>query len=246
MATATTNLLGLGLYTAEEAARYARLHPKTMKRWLFGDNSGTSVVNAQLRDTGERLVTFLDFVQALAIRSVRVVAKGSNPKVPLTKIRAAYDRARSEYDLDYPLATLGHRIYLFGPRERPDLCEIIVKVGDVSQPDSHSVQLTGKSAGNRMITRVAEQFMTALRFDGGALPIEYRAWGNDECAIVMNPHQSLGEPYLPSCGYTARALFEAYLSEGGIEQAAAAYGVKVEEIELAYSYYDYLLGTEAA
>jgi hypothetical protein len=62
----------------------------------------------------------------------------------------------------------------------------------------------------------------------------------------MNPHKRLGEPFLPSCGYTAQALWESTLAEGSADRAAKAYGVEIGDVELACEYIDHLTGCDAA
>lgn len=234
-------LLGIGLYTPDEAARYARLTTSTIARWIHGTATAQPVVTAQLPGQPERFVTFLDFIQALAVRAVRVGVR----TFPLQKLRKAHDKAQLDYGVKYPLAAEHHRVRIFGPLDEPKKCEAVIDVGldDVGQPVYKL--LTGQTAENLMITPIAEPFMRRLTFEDG-LPAEYLAWQEGERKIIMNPHYRLGEPFLPSCGYTAHALFEACQSEGGIERAARAYGVEQEDVELVYNYYDYLLGTDAA
>jgi hypothetical protein len=236
------NLLGIGLYTVDEAARYARLMTRTVNRWVFGDAAGESVVEAQLSKSGEKVVTFLDFIQTLAVRSVRV----SENKFPLQKIRQACQRAAKDCNLSFPLAAKDHRIFIFGPRDNPKKCEMIIRIGSDDAGEDVYRQLTGKKAGNMMITKIVEPFMQGVEFGDSAFAERYVALASGKTKIVMDPHHRFGEPYLPSCGYTALALWEAYRAEGGAERAARAFGVSVKEIELACSYYDYLTGNDAA
>jgi uncharacterized protein (DUF433 family) len=228
MAASSANLLGIGLYTPAEAALYARVSTQLLNRWLFGSASGEPVLNPELADRSERLVTFLDFVQALAVRAVRV-----SHKVPLPKIRAAIDCAEREYGLSYPFARK-HTTYLFGS-------DIIIKLRDEGY-----VQVSGKGARNRMITKVAEFYMQDISYGEEGLATAFRAFSWKQYAVDMNPHVRFGEPLIESCGYSARALWEAVTSEGSIEAAAQAYGVKVEEVETACRYYDYLASVAAA
>ncbi|HUY33927.1 MAG TPA: hypothetical protein VMV69_14365 [Pirellulales bacterium] len=245
IAAPTTALLGIGLYTVDEAARYARLTPASMKRWVWGSSKGAAIINPQL-DPSEKLITFLDFVQMLAVRSVRVCEKS----ISVQRIRKAHDSARDRYNVTFPLARQ-HKLFLFGPREKPTLCELVIRLNDIAEPSGEYVVLTGNTAGNRMISEIAEPFMMGLRYDGGELPIEYQAWPlggkeTDGRRIIISPHHSLGEPFLPSCGYTARALWDAVKSEGGIDHAAKVYDIDIEDVQLVYEYFDYLLGTDAA
>ena len=48
----------------------------------------------------ERWVTFLDFVQSMAIRDIRI----AHPHIHLDKIRETVDMAKSKFKIDYPFA----------------------------------------------------------------------------------------------------------------------------------------------
>ena len=52
-------LLGVGLYTASEAAMYVHVQPQQVMRWLHGTGRGRPVVEAQFRGHRE-VVSFLD------------------------------------------------------------------------------------------------------------------------------------------------------------------------------------------
>jgi hypothetical protein len=244
VSTSQSNLLGIGIYSTDEAARYARVATRTMQRWVFGDASGDAVIQSQLSKSGdsEKLVTFLDFVQVMAVRQVRIREK----RFPLQKIRKACDTAARTYGFDYPLAAKEHRIYLFGPKDNLAACEMVILFDRGEASEDLYLQLTGKKAGNFVMAAIAEPFMNQLRFGDSDFAEEYVAWERDGRQILMNPHRRLGEPFLPSCGYTAQALWEAYSAEGGVESAAKAYDVVPEDVELACEYFDYLIGTDAA
>ncbi|HJT33973.1 MAG TPA: hypothetical protein VJ783_18145 [Pirellulales bacterium] len=244
MISAAGSLLGVGIYSPDEAARYARVTTRTMQRWVFGDSFGEPVIQSQLATEGdsERLVTFVDFVQVLAVRQVRIREK----RFPLQKIRKACEVASAHYGLEYPLAAKEHKIYLFGPKDNLAACEMVVLFGQDEAGEDLYLQLTGKKAGNFVLSAVAEPFMSKLRFGESPFAEEYVAWERGDRHIVMNPHKRFGEPFFPSTGYTAQALWEAYVAEGGVENAAKAYGVDADDVELACEYFDYLTGRDAA
>src|SRR5665213_3736375 len=89
---------GTGLYTLGEAAKYARMPQVTLVRWFKGDNYCERVV--PLEDS--KAVTFLDFVQALAIRNLRFNYK--KYKISLQDIRDAIERSTKEYGITHPFA----------------------------------------------------------------------------------------------------------------------------------------------
>jgi uncharacterized protein (DUF433 family) len=228
MVASSAKLLGIGLYTPAEAALYARVSTRLLNRWLYGSPSGDPVLRPQLTGEPERMVTFLDFVQAMAIRAIRI-----GHKVPLKKIRQAIDKAENRYGLSYPFAR-PHLTYLFDG-------EIVIKLGD------DYVEASGKGADNLLLGKVVELYMKDLTFGRGGLAESYRAYVWDKTyEISMNPKMRFGEPIVVSCGYSARALWEALQSEGSMEAAAEAYGVQPAEVEAASRYYDHILGVTAA
>ena len=144
-------------------------------------------------EAGEKIVTFLDFVQALAIRRLR-----NEWHLPLQKIREGYYRAKKDFKLKYPFATTGVRVGLFGP-DQPDQGDGVVRrrpprraglFGSADKEDKHVlvlcfddgnngfdryVQLTGKKHGNQLFAEIALTYTRLLEYDPTtALPIALR------------------------------------------------------------------------
>jgi uncharacterized protein (DUF433 family) len=223
------NLLGVGLYTIEQAALYAGVPVQTMGRWIYGTARGESVLRPQLGPrNGENFVTFLDFIQSIHIRQIR-----SDYKVPLKKIREAIDVAENTYHVSYPFAR-EHTTYLYGT-------EVIIKLND-----EEFAQISGKERRHRLIHQIVRLHMKDLAFDADGLASSYKAWRYGQIDVWMDPAIRFGEPLIRSCGYSARSLWEAAKTEGGFEPAAAAYGIKPEEVEVGYRYYSHLLINRAA
>ena len=176
---------------------------------------------------GEKLVSFLNFVTLLAVRSIRK----SKPKISLKKIREAIEKAEEKYDISFPLARK-HKILLFDNRD------LVINVGSMSR--RKYIQSSGKHKGARMMPEIAEDFIEDLSFDPEGLVLKYQPFHYRGYAIEMNPKIRFGEPIVTSCGYTARTLWDAYKDEGGIENAAKAYGVKPAEVRTAYKYFQKL------
>ena len=237
---ATADLLGIGLYSPAEAALYARISTQLMTRWVYGTRRGDAVIEPQLGAGEERNITFLDFVQALAIRRIR----SERPGISLPKIREAYLRACKDFGEPYPFALKSTRIGLFGPPDDPKKQEIWICAGGDEAESQKYFQLTGRKSGNQLIGEVVRTYAQRLAFDDETgLATKYTAYPTGGPApeyIVMDPLVRFGEPYLQSSGYTARTLYDAYRSEGTIDRAASAYGVAPEHIALAVEYFDYL------
>lgn len=224
---ASNTKLGVGLYTPNEAAFYARVPTRTLNRWFFGDTQGERVASPRFGD--ERIISFYDFVQAMAIRNIR-----TNHNVPLKKIREAIDRASSEHDVSYPLARR-HTIYLF----HPDLY-ICFDASDFKK-------LTGTQRDQKMIKQIVEFYVDDLGYDAEGLACHYDAFTWKDRTVRMNPKLRLGEPIVTACGYSAMTLWEASQAEGSISKAAKVYGVDEADVQAAYRYIDHLSpGSSAA
>jgi hypothetical protein len=242
MAVAAKSLLGVGLYSVSEAALYARVPTRTLSRWVYGDRSGEQVILPELDEqNGDKVVTFLDFVQALAIRRIR-----QERRVSLPKLREAYFRARDEFKVPYPLALDNTRIGLFGPPDDPSRQEVYICLEKTEDAVRQYFQLTGKKHGNQLIGEVVKTYSKRLIYDESGLATRYIAYKTDDGTIMMDPEVRFGEPYAEDVGYTARTLFDAYQSEGSVTRAAEVYGVPPNLVELAVEYFDYLRPPSAA
>jgi len=237
---ATQDHLGIGVYSPAEAAFYARVSPKMMTRWVFGDSSGKPVIDRQLTDPGDKVVTFLDYIQTLAVREVR-----QRHGLPLQRIRRGVDEARERYGLEYPLACQ-HRIFLFSDQQRQGHGDIVIRVGGQDDEDEgiveRYIQWTGRARGNLLFKPVVEMFLDDLSFDPATrLASRYRPMSYGGASVFLDPHRRFGEPVIEPGGYTAEALWHATNAEGGIDAAAGAFGVTTDEVILANRYFDMLL-----
>lgn len=246
MVSAVSKHLGQGIYTPGEAALYARERTQTVTGWLWGTKGRQSVIESQF-DPAERIVSFLDFVQLVAIGSIR-----RNYGVPLQTIRRGVEQAK-QHGVTYPFARR-HKTFLLQRVEPGAAVDMHVddedddvddedreRLFDIVIADEHEslVQMTGRHRGNRMIREITELYLTDLHFDSAGLAEQFDAFTYDNMKVTMNPKLHFGEPLTPS-RYTAQTLWEAVLAEGNIELAAKAYGVEQKEVELACKYFDYL------
>jgi hypothetical protein len=224
----TTNLkkmLGSGIFSISEAALYARVSPQLLSRWMFGTNSGDIVFPPQFQ-TNDKLLSFLDLVQAVAIREIRV-----QKKIPLVKFRQAIKTAKMMYKLDRPFAKK-HVTYWTGG-------EIVIRPSDAV-----FVEASGKHAGQPQFQFV-EYYLEKLEFDSSGMANLYRIFSHEGVDIKMNPKIRFGEPMLPS-GYSAGAVWDAIDIEGGLDGARKACGIPLKEVQTAYRFYVDFLGKLAA
>lgn len=221
-----TVLTASGLYTVNEAALYAKMTPITLGRWLFGDKSHAALRGSLIPKSEGKFLTFLEFVEALAVRTLR-----NTHGLSLQKIRGALDMCKREYGIDYPFANRDHKVFLLGS-------ELNITIGKNPNP----VQLTGKNKRQQSIRPCIEQFMRDLVFDDKKTATEYIAYRypvpNEAATInvTMNPRYCFGDPVVQGTGYRAETLWRAAVAEGSEDRAAQFYEVSVNSVIAACRY----------
>jgi len=227
-----SDLLGIGIYTVSEAAKYARVPTTKLARWILGTSRSRPVVIAQIDPSKntDRWVTFLDFIQCMAIRDIRIYW----PNIHLDKIRSTIDMARQKFNIEYPFA-MKHATYRFGD-------QIILEI-----PGYGTIEATGPHKSQLNMRRVIEQYLEDLSWDAKGLAAKYTPFSFRGHDIVLDPSIQFGEPTVNPGRYTVSTLCNAYEAEGGYDAAAKAYGVPKEAVEAAMRYnFDYLRTSEAA
>jgi uncharacterized protein (DUF433 family) len=222
---------GIGIYSIPEAARYARMHVNTLRHW-FGQAGvdRETLYASEVKSEELKAISFLDFVEVLAVRALRV-----DYGVSLQRIREALREAKDRYNIQHLFARKEHKTVLIGK----DL-HILFK-----EDPKNPVQITGQLKGQKSFRECIEVYMRDLDFDDNGLARIYKAYRFENEDIVLNPRVHFGEPVLRSSGYTAHTLYRAALTEGSIERAAVLYQVSVEAIEAAYRYWSSELGLAA-
>jgi uncharacterized protein (DUF433 family) len=216
--------LGIGIYTPRQAAAIARISPQTMSRLMRSRESRPAVQSQDA--SADRVVSFLDLVQAMAIRAIR-----RQRKVSLDKIKEFIAHAQESYGVEHPFARR-HKTYLFGD-------EIVLQHND------QIIQLTGAFRHQDLIRPVVELYMQELSFDAAGLAKAYTPLQFGERSIVIDPTRRMGQPLVMPCGYSVEALLASFHAEGTIEKAAEVNAVDPEDVRLALRYDDYLAGVAA-
>jgi uncharacterized protein (DUF433 family) len=222
MVSLTTDVpLGTGAYTVNEVACFARMHSVTVRRWFSGNNMGKAIMPD---DSPKGFLTFIDFVQALAVRNLRV-----NHHVALSTIRESLQYAKKEFGLDHPFARR-HLTYLDGRQIliRPDTAPI-------------ALQATGRGKGQHVMKPILETYLLDISFDpDSGLAKRYLAYQFKDRRVLMDPDVQFGQPYVESAGISARRLAEAVQEEGGFVAAAEAFGVDIDDVVTAHRFIDEL------
>jgi len=220
---------GIGVYSIPEAARYAKIHPNTLRYWFAGAGTHPPIRGAEIKSEEFKALTFLDLIEAVAIRSLRV-----DYDVPLQRIREAVKNAKSRYGIDYPFAHQSHKTVLIGR----DLHIFLPR-------ENSPVQITGRAVGQQSFKPCIERYMADLDFDANGMAYIYRAYQFKNQEIILNPKIQFGEPIVKENGYTAETLYRAAIAEGSIDRAAHLYDVSEDAVDAAYRYWSNELGLAA-
>jgi len=216
-----------GLYTVGEAAVYAKMPVNTLGYWLYGNRHHPALRGALISKNEGRYLTFLEFIEALAVRTLR-----HTYHLPLQQIRTALDIAKKEYGIEYPFADKNHKTAICGR-------DLLITFKDTPNP----VQLTGKNKRQQSFRPCVEPFMRDLVFDDRKTAKAYIAYrypiANEKPVnIVMNPRYCFGDPVVEGTGYRAETLWRAAVAEGSEKRAAEFYEVNINEVIAACRYCD--------
>lgn len=207
----------LGAYTPDQAARLLGVRPGMVQRWIYGDGLGSAALLAQFPDHVGELVTFIDFIQTMAIRDIR-----QQKQLSLQKIRKTVEAAK-KHGIDYPFARQ-HTTYVFND-------DVVLRLND-----DRLIQVTGKYKEQDLIKPVVERYMEDLGFDDHGLASSYVPMQRGFRKVVYQPNINYGAPTIMPCRYTVSTLLDAVEAEGGIEQAANICDVNTEDVRLAVDY----------
>ena len=221
---------GVGLYSPQEAALYARMKTRTLTDWFFNDQRYRPP-QIEGGKEGERMIGFLDLVEALAIRDLRLVHG-----ISWKKIREAVDNAKDLFDTDYPFANENHKVVLVAERE--------LNIIHRDHPDQ-LIEISGRHSGQASIKTLIEPWVSDIEFDMQGLAKSYRAYSYKDEVIVMDPAIRFGSPVVASCGYPAEILYDAVVAEGSREVVAEEYEVDLACVEIATRFYTKDLGLAA-
>ncbi len=219
--------VGIGCYTAAEAARLLRTSPRQLTRWLGGYAGGNSGRAPPLwRPQWPRFGTGLEigFGDLIELRFVLAFLRHG---VPLPAIRRCLDRARALDGEERPLSTQrfrtdGRRLFLESLRESgagtgEDSRELI-NLANNQLVFKHVVEPTFKDL------EIADRVVTRWRPHAG------------KPSIVVDPARSFGKPIAAGFGVPTETLARAAASEGSARRAARLFEVPLPVVNDAVAF----------
>ncbi|MGU3664769.1 DUF433 domain-containing protein [Methylobacterium sp. A49B] len=210
--------LGLGFYTAPEAARLLRMPARTINRWLGGytyslDGQQRRMpplwlpelpANDQHLELGFRDLIELRFVQAFV-----------REQVDLRVIRRCLRTAREVVQDPRPFSTR---------RFKTDGRTIFLESLKVDG-ETEMIDLT---RGQYVIRAVLERTFRDLDIEGDVVTRWRPFAGRD--SIVIDPRRAFGQPIASGTGVPTVALSDAVKAEGSVERVARLYEVPADVV----------------
>lgn len=225
----SSNLLGVGLYTIQEASLLTGIPSRLIRRWLMGYLSGkgedrsyhTPLWHTQLEDEALPGIGFHDLLE------LRFVHQFREHGVSLQAIRKASQTARELYDNDHPFTCTE-----FKTDGRSIFVEIQRETGDESLLDIVKNQYAFKN--------VLKPFLYAgIEFDNGIAKKWYPVQKNK--SVVLNPARAFGKPIIEKYGIPTTSIYESYLVEQNKKFVARIFDIDTQSVDKAITFEEGLL-----
>jgi uncharacterized protein (DUF433 family) len=219
-----TSMLDREVYVYAEVDRLIGLPAGTARRWINGYERDGKTYDPVLRVTPKESpwVTWGEFVEARMLAEYR-----DRKKVPIARQRAAIERLRVMFKVEYPLAYV--RPFL-SAHER----DLTMTGEEVGLPDLEMTIRTGQAllGDARWLAEAATLSQDAL---GEPMIVELPA-DRDFPEIVINPSRYSGQPTF--VGRRVSPVTIAQMADSGErpEDLAADYGLSLRQVQDAWDY----------
>jgi len=174
--------------------------------------------------SSDRVVTFWDLIQAVAVRSLRFDPKAK--KISLGHIRSVVAECEKR-GIRYPLAA-DHTLYVFGSR-------LVLKTSEGVYIGADGVDRDQMYAG-----QIVEPFLREISFDGERMAESWKPLESSRYQVLLDPMMRFGLPRVSPGNILVESLTQAVASEGGISEAARAFETLEEAVLLALKYQELL------
>jgi uncharacterized protein (DUF433 family) len=218
------------MYTEADAARLLDVAPGTLHYWLEGGTRRDKTYKPILRTepTGERTVTWAEFVEAGLLRQYR-----RELNVPMAEMRAFIEKLRDAYGVPYPLAHaqpfVADRRLLLEAQQESQLPADFALVAEVS--------------GQLLLLGPSEAFVERVRWDGGVAGA-WRPHRDPASPVWIDPDVRFGQPQVG--GVSTETIWEH--SEGGEthDEIAEGFDLAISEVRWALAYENSIRSSELA
>lgn len=224
---ASTDLpLGIGLYTAADAARLLKLPARNIRRWLGGYSFAAAGREArqmeplwqpQLPADNDIELGFRDLIE------LRFVAAFQAEGLATSTIRRCLLHARQIVGDERPFST--RRFHTDGRTIFVSFVEHAIADAPEGDrlPASERARLVDLKSGQHVFREVIQRTFRDLDVDADAV-VRWRPYKGKE-SIVIDPRRAFGEPIAAQTGVPTKTLADAFAAEGNEARVAALFNV---------------------
>ena len=210
--------IGVGYYTAAEAARLLKVKPQSINRWLGGYSVGKSQPKHRQEPLWEPDLPRAEDHIELSFRDLielRFVSAFVGKGLSLRTIRTCIDYARKCVEDDRPFSTRR-----FKTDGRTIFLDSLTKVGKREVLDLKVRQYTFASVIDRTFRDLVIE---------DDVVTHWRPYHNRD-SIVIDPTRAFGQPIANHSGVPTVTLADAVEAEGSIALAASLYEVDISDV----------------
>lgn len=202
--------LGVGVYSATQAARLIHAAPLSIRRWLGGYENYPPLWTTQLPATdGQLRLGFLDLMELRFVREFRGYG------VSLQHIRKVIRKARDLIRPNHPLSTR-----TFRTDGRDILADVANETGDHRLLNLRNEQWGFEEA-------IGPSIVADVVFSDNDWAEQWWPVGRDR-GIVIDPKRAFGQPILARFGIPTRMVAITAKTEGDFKKAADILGISRE------------------
>jgi uncharacterized protein (DUF433 family) len=220
-----TEIFGQGAYTLSQAARFIKVAPQRLRRWVYGYKYiyKRNTVKSSPVWSGdysgvkkEELLSFRDMIEARFIIELR--SRGISWKT----IRAASEHAKLVLNTSHPFSS--RRIGTMGK-------SVFAKVNEETGTQSFVNLVTKCYALNGIL----DKYIQDLEYSGSDNVIRWYPL-HDRRKVVLDPARQFGQPIVAKEGVETTILFRAFQAEKSVERVAYWYDVSIESVRSAITF----------
>ena len=225
-----TSVLDRIMYSEADAARLLELPPATLHYWLEGGERRGKTYKPILRSepTGERTVTWAEFVEAGLLRQYR-----REHNVPMAEMRAFIERLRDASGIPYPLA-----------HAQPFIADkrlLLQTQIDAKLPAEY--WLVAEVSDQLLLLPPSEAFVQRVRWDDG-IAGAWRPHRDPASPVLMDPDVRFGQPQVG--GVSTETIWEHFNGGEADDEIAADFDLDVAEVRWALAYENSVRNPELA
>ncbi|MEW6301837.1 MAG: DUF433 domain-containing protein [Verrucomicrobiota bacterium] len=219
MEAVTSSLLGVGIYTVQEASRLTGVSVGRIRRWLRGYNFRTKGKRHHSPRLWEGQHKPIDHAQALGfldLIEIKFVDAFLSNGVSWVTLRKARERARELFGETHPFCS---------QRFATDGHEIFVELQQTGEPILLEI-----ARNQEVFVDIVKPFFKELEFDKDHSLVLWRP-ATQRRLVVLDPSRNFGRPIVARRGIPTEALAQAAKASGSVAEVSRWYEVSEDEIK---------------